>query len=202
MFFVLSAPVLADEYEIGPWRLGMSREEVSSFDAFGPYTAVEATGGIETENGTFEGNRRNVSFVFAEETLDFIQVWNYEGQVADVAKQRVLEIFDLFHDRFGGAEVENIEVAGQSRLDRGAMSAVLDKIIGTARELAADLRNEEGVEMTIMFDMIPASQPDGSRLHSMWGYSSRFDTFYVFLFQDPVDAPARRVEANVTTEEP
>ena len=201
MLIALTGSAIADEYDVGPWRLGMTRDAVSSFDDFGPYTAVEATGGLETQNGVFEGNQRNISFVFAGDALDFIQVWNYEGKDADTAKQRVLEVFDLFNDRFGGAAVENINVSGPNGFDRGAMNAVLDKIIGTARELAADIGSKEDVEITMMFDMVPANQPDGSRLHSVWGYSSRFDSFYVFLFQDPTDAPIRRVEANVVTEE-
>ncbi len=38
-----------------PWRLGMSRAEVTGFSQFGPYDAVPVTGGLETRNAVVNG---------------------------------------------------------------------------------------------------------------------------------------------------
>lgn len=184
-------------FELGPWRLGMSREQVQSFAQFGPYVPVEVTGGLETFNAMFQGQKANASFVFAADGLQHIQLWKYEGKDVSQAQSSVVDIFRLFSSQFGGAEVENVNVSGEKGLTEGALNAVLAKVLGTARDLAAEAREKQKRSVTFMFDMKPLSQPTGSRLHSQWGYSSKHDMFYVFLFQDRPDAPLRRVEANV-----
>ena len=199
--YVASGEVaFSQQFEIGPWRLGMNVTEVTSFEEYGPYVPVESTGGVETANGVFEGNARHVSFVFENSALSYIQVWNYEGSDSEVAIARVLETFDLFEERFGGAELPGIDVSGDQGLDRGAMEALLGRILGTAQELAEQTRREQNANIVVLFDMKPLEQPEASRLHALWGYSGGLNTFYVFLFQDRLDAPERGVPANVSLE--
>jgi hypothetical protein len=65
----------------GPWKLGMSREEVQAVKKHEPYRPVRLTGGIETPNGIFDGEKRNVAFVFdSNGAVNKIQVWVYEGR--------------------------------------------------------------------------------------------------------------------------
>jgi hypothetical protein len=65
----------------GPWKLGMSFQEVQSVKEHGPYQRVQMTGGIETRNGIFDGEKRNVAFVFdSNGAVNKIQVWAYEGR--------------------------------------------------------------------------------------------------------------------------
>lgn len=65
----------------GPWKLGMSRQEVQAVKEYGPYRPVSVTGGIETPTGIFDGEKRNVAFVFdANGAVNKIQIWAYEGQ--------------------------------------------------------------------------------------------------------------------------
>ena len=65
----------------GPWKLGMSRQEVQAVKEYGPYRPVSVTGGIETPAGIFDGEKRNVAFVFdANGAVNKIQIWAYEGQ--------------------------------------------------------------------------------------------------------------------------
>ncbi|MEO8127860.1 MAG: hypothetical protein ABI822_12250 [Bryobacteraceae bacterium] len=63
-----------DSRALGPWKLGMTRDEVKAVKDNGPYKPVRLTGGIETANGIFDGERRNVAFVFGENgTVNKIQ---------------------------------------------------------------------------------------------------------------------------------
>lgn len=190
----------AEPFALGPWRLGMSEEEVRAFSEYGPYTRVSATGGLETQNATFNEQKKGVSFVFDDSGLRYIQLWNYEGSDYESAKRAVLELFDLFSEQYGGAEVVGVTADGQSALSRGAMEAVLARVLGTAKELGQKAAEEENAALILFFDMKPMQQPDGSRLHSQWGYNSRHDTFYVFLYQDRPDAPERQIPSTIRLE--
>jgi hypothetical protein len=205
LLLMVSQAAAADAAEpllIGPWRLNMTPQEVQSFSEFGPYEVVRATGGLETANGQFLGARTNVSFVFDARGVEFIQVWKYEGKEEAAAQAAVLDIFRLFADKYGGARVDNVEFDGPAGLNEEAMKALLGRVIGTARAMSAEIRQKHKVGVTVMFDMMPNKQPADTRLHSTWGYSGKFDTFYVFLFQDRVDAEPRRVKANVQVDDP
>jgi hypothetical protein len=198
LFFCLSAS--AAEFEVGPWRLGMSREEVQSFQEYGPYQIVVVTGGLETHNAVLDGRQKNVSFVFDDDGLAYIQVWEYEGSDYESAKTAVLEVFEFFLDRYGGAEIPGIEVSGAAGLDRRVMEVVLCRVLGPAREIGRKTAEEQSAAMILLFDMKPKEQPEQSRVHSQFGYHARFDTFYVMVFQDRHEAPKRRVPSNVRLE--
>jgi len=200
MLSLFSLPALAAEFTLGPWRLGMSRQEVQSFAEHGPYEDVAVTGGLETHNANLDGRKTNVSFVFDDGGLRYIQVWGYEGADYVSAKNAVLDVFDLFIEDYGGVEVPGVTVSGPAGLDRDAMEVLLDRVLGTAKEIGEKTANDQKAAMLLFFDMKPKRQPEGSRLHSQWGYHSRFDTFYVFLYQDREDAPERRVTSNVQLE--
>jgi hypothetical protein len=196
--FYLSAT--AAEFDVGPWRLGMSREEVESFAEYGPYEPVAVTGGLETRNALLGGREKNVSFVFDDQGVAYIQVWEYEGPDYESAKRAVLEVFDSFVATYGGVEIPGIDVSGPAGLDREVMEIVLSRVLGTAKELGQKTAKEQKAAMVLFFDMKPKEQPEHSRLHSQWGYHARFDTFYVLVYQDRTDAPERSVPSNVRLE--
>jgi hypothetical protein len=189
-------PATPGPFPIGPWRLGMTREQVAAFADYGPYAPVAVTGGLETANGPFPAKRTNTSFVFDDAGLQYVQVWRYEGKDAQAAQAAVLDLYRLFAARFGGATVGNVRVEGREGIDEQALTVLLGRVLGTAQQLTGDWR-KQGMDAMLMFDMAPRAQPSDSRLHSQWGYSSRFDTFYVFLYQDRRDAPARQVAHNI-----
>jgi hypothetical protein len=59
----------------------MSRQEVQAVKNTSPTRPVTLTGGIETPNGIFDGEKRNVAFVFdSNGAVNKIQVWVYEGR--------------------------------------------------------------------------------------------------------------------------
>ncbi len=200
-----SFPAIADDkplpaYTIGPWHLGMTKDQVTSFADFGSYKPVDATGGIETFNAMIDGKKTNVSFVFDDKSLQYIQVWKYEGNNSADAEQATLDLLDMFNSSFGGADVDNINLDNGAAMTHGGLRIVLDRILGTAHDLGIKERKEQNVAMTILFDMHPRKQPAGSQLDAEFGYVSRYDTFYVFLFQDAPDAPVRRQQATIRTE--
>jgi hypothetical protein len=180
------------QFHIGPWQLGMTREQVAAFTDHGPYLPVAITGGLETPNGIFQGKRTLTSFVFDGSGLLYIQVWNYEGKDFGSAKTAALEIFDLFDASFGGMEPGRLKISTNAPkgVDRGAMSAVMDEFFDK-RHAAAEIARKSKSEMTLTMDMRPRMQPLGSRLFARFVYAGRFDAFYVFLFQDRIDLPPR-----------
>lgn len=188
------------DYTIGPWRLGMTPSEVSSFTSDGPYLPVTITGGLETRRAKLERGRSNVSFVFEADRLAYIQVWYYEGKRYKRASDAALELFDLFAERFGGASVPGITVNDDERLQRADFQALLDRVLGTSAELGNRLANEGKGYGTFRFDLVPARQPPGSKLTGQFAYSTRHNTYYVFLFQDDPRRPDRRVESNIHIE--
>jgi hypothetical protein len=186
------------EYGIGPWRLGMTRDDVRSFEQFGPYQQVQVTGGLETWNAKVEGKTTNVSFFFDDEKLSYIHVWKYEGSDFEAAKQSAVELFDLFAAKFGGAHIKDVNDA--KPLDRKAFIAVVTVALGRSPETFAKLESEQKVASTLNLDVIPERQPASSRLHGKLIYSSRHKIFFVFLFQDVVGAPSRDAEATIQVE--
>jgi len=184
-------------YTIGPWKLGMTREEVKSFLKFGPYTLVAATGGLETAHGTFQDQPANVCFGFDTQGLSYIQVWKYEGKEYASAKSAALDVFRLFRDEFGGAQMNGIHRGDGKPLDAGAVEAVLEKVLGTAHELGKKLASERKVWATFTLDMDPEKQPLDNKLHAQFIYSAQHDTFYIFVFQDRPSARARTAKGNV-----
>jgi hypothetical protein len=186
-------------FSIGPWQPGMSRDAAQAFKDNGPYVAG-ATFDERDASVQFQNSTVPVSLAFEAAGLRSIQVRKYEGNDLTAAKTAVLELFDLFNARFGGANVENVQADGGKPLDRASLGEALDKILGTATIVAARARRKDQALLLITFDMIPARQPAGSRLHSQWGYSAKTGRYYVYLFQDRIDAPLRRARSNVFLE--
>lgn len=85
----------------GPWRFGMKPAEVQAVEAHGPYTPVHSTGGLETKNGPFQGETRNVSFVFGPAGLSHIQIWVYEGNDLEQAVKEFHGAYRHLVETFG-----------------------------------------------------------------------------------------------------
>jgi hypothetical protein len=69
---------------LAPWKFGMSHEQVSAFNAQGPYKSF-LNGDLETYAGQFNGVDRNVQFYFNQSGLWRISVVFYEGSDAHAA---------------------------------------------------------------------------------------------------------------------
>ncbi|MEO6080934.1 MAG: hypothetical protein ABIQ86_14365 [Steroidobacteraceae bacterium] len=191
-----AAPVFAaEDIDIGPWRLGMSKEQVVAITDQGPYTDVAATGGLETKDGKFKGKKANTSFVFAGGTLRSIEVRVYEGKAWDKAKDAALDVFDQFVANYGGASVKDVS----PKVDRKELEKILDRTLGTAGEMNKQYAARARA-MVVTYDMAPLRQPADSRLHCQWIYLGKSDTYSVVVYQDVPGAKSRDAEENIVIE--
>ena len=198
---LFAAQVAADEVAIGPWRLGMSKDQVMAFARYQPYATVAAKHGLETPNGTFLGETRKVTFMFDDGGLSYIKVSEYEGDNFEDAGNGILRVFDFFEKNLGGASVDGVDLKegdATTKLDRSVLKLLIVQTLGTAEDQNEKAKQEKGSTMTMVFDMRPAQQPDGSVLHSQWGFNGRSKTYFVHLFQDRTTNPRRAAESIVS----
>lgn len=183
-----------------PWSLGMSRDQVKAVEAAAPFEPVAVTGGLETRHGVFSGKPATYSFVFDDAGLQYIQLWAYEGKDYLQARQAALDVAALFYRDLGGLNPDLFEGPDGKPFEESLVPMIIDQTLGKAREMAKTLRKKQKAAMVMKFDMAPRRQPEGRRLHCQWIYVSRFDTYYVFLFEDRADAPPRQAEVNIQLE--
>jgi len=74
---------------VGDYRFGMTRQQVRQIPSCTPYLDVPSTTGLECPNFTFEGQKMNVSFIFAGDALRRVQLWYYEGTSEKDAKKAI-----------------------------------------------------------------------------------------------------------------
>ena len=165
-----------------------------AFVRYQPYATVAARHGLETPNGTLLGETRKVTFMFDDGGLSYIQAWEYEGDNFEAAGNGVLRIFDYFEKDLGGATIDGVELKegnATTKLDHAVLKLLIAQTLGTAEERGEQAKRDQGATMTMVFDMRPVQQPDGSVLHSQWGYTSRNKTYFAYLFQDRPTNPKR-----------
>jgi hypothetical protein len=104
------SPVAAAEPGYGPWRLGMSREQVTAVAEGAPYVPVSTTGGIETRNGMFAGSKTTISFVFGERGLRIIQIWAYEGKDTGAAVAALHRVYEHLEKTRGTVQVSGLSM--------------------------------------------------------------------------------------------
>ncbi|WP_279361852.1 hypothetical protein [Xanthomonas sacchari] len=75
---LLSAAFSANAMDFGPWRFGMSAEEIRAVESNGPYREF-SNGDLETYNGDFGGKPQNAQFYLKEGRLWRVAVRAYEG---------------------------------------------------------------------------------------------------------------------------
>jgi hypothetical protein len=113
----------------GPWRLGMSKEEVKAVSEFGPYSEVPSTGGVETTNGLFAERKANISFVFGERGLRIIQIWAYEGREVDEAVNAFFRVYRHLESTRGRVEIPGLQIPAHA--DGGTFSAAVCKVLAS-----------------------------------------------------------------------
>ncbi|UHQ18794.1 hypothetical protein LVB87_11435 [Lysobacter sp. KIS68-7] len=192
-------PAAPKSFPIGPWTLGMSRDQVRAIADQGPYVDVPVTGALETSSADFHGAKTKVSFVFDDAGLQYMQVFAYEGHDVEEAQNAAFRVYRLFADELGGATMNPDVPRDQDQVfTDDMMRVVFASLLGRARIAAGGILDEmPDARLLMHFDMAPTSQPADSRMHAQIGYESAKDTYFVLLFKDRVDAPPRRVKANV-----
>jgi hypothetical protein len=191
LVLVAGSAVAEEDVGIGPWRLGMSREQVLALADPGPYKET-ASGGLETDGAKFKGQKAGAAFSFASTGLSSIRVKVYEGDDWRKAVAAVLDVFDHFKASYGGANAKDLV----DNPDHEGLELILRQTLGTAEQLN-EARKKSGSYMIMTFDMMPLKQPAESRLHCQWIYDGKANRYAVHLYQDLPKAPKREVEDNV-----
>ncbi len=191
---VIGTVVADEDAGLGPWRLGMSKEQIVAFAEQGPY-ADAANGGVETSATKFKGRKTSTSLAFTDAKLSSVVVRLYAGDSWGPARDAVLDVFDQFAKSYGGANVKEIS----DKVQRAELETILDRTLGTAESMNGQYA-KKGKSMTARYDMVPLKQPAESRLHCQWSYIGKTNTYAVYLYQDLPGAPTRDAADNIEIE--
>lgn len=167
----------------GPWRLGMTPDEVRAVEEQGPYTSVQATGGLETANGDFMGRPANVSFVFGPAGLHHIQVWAYEGQDLAAAEDAFFAAYRHLSERFGDLRADGRSVPAGLSWDQ-----VLELVPASFRDTseARDLREMkpgETLQAGIRkLHLHPRAEVEGAQVYASLLHSPQLGLYWVFVY--------------------
>ena len=185
---LVAGSVFADEdVGLGPWRLGMSKEQVAAIADGVPYKDI--ADGLETQGGKFQSRKVAVALTFGGSGLATVKLKLYEGNDWNRATNAVLDAYDYFKANYGGANVK--EVADNP--PRKELDEVLRQTLGTAEDFNK-IQAKRGSYNIMTFDMKPLKQPAESRLHCQWIYDGKANSFTVYLYQDLPNAPSRDAE--------
>lgn len=164
------------------WRFGMSPDEVSAVREQGPYQKVPSTGGLETRNGRFSGERSTISFVFGPEGLYHIQIWAYEGQSFDDAAAAFERSYHYLVREFGAVYSD-----GQrwpSDLDSKAIRELIPDSFQSSEsdgfgELQGNGRVEANIERLHLHPAVPIA---GAQVYASFLHSSSLGLYWVFVY--------------------
>ncbi len=171
LLLLLWTSVQAQSSMLYPWKFGMTKTEVTSFEKYGPYKDVQVTGGAETFNAIFDGKKTNVSFLFDDKGLKRIQVWIYEGGSKEDAMKAWSSLYKFMNRSFGTIEVPDIKLDPTG----GPLPPDILAIAATAN-----------AGITGKTQMAPIKMPPEANVFaSLFGREIQGSTyFYLFLFYD------------------
>jgi len=209
MLMGVTAPAMAGESDspadcrIGPWQLGMTREQVASIADSGPYRTDTSDANAEYANALLDGHEAHVRLAFENNKLASVEASKYEGSDLSAAKIAALEVFDLFTAKLGGAQLPPMKLNDQAAFNRAGMAVFVDQMLGRSPKAFEDMdadakkKGKKGIVATFVFDMVPVNQPPDCRLHSQLFYSSARGQYGVHLFEDLPGSKSRQVKANI-----
>jgi hypothetical protein len=167
----------------GPWTFGMTPAEVEAVSQYGPYTKVQSTGGLETANGDFGGQKTPISFVFRPAGLYQIQIWLYTGSSFDEAVAALHRAYLDLGRSFGALGSTGGALAAD--LDPKQLAAKIGPDFADPKEsLLPRLRAGGTVQVsTITFRIAPISLPTAGRdVHADLIRSPELGSYYVFEY--------------------
>jgi hypothetical protein len=88
---------------VGPFRFGMTRDDVTRVRDCHPYSPVAITGGLECPHYRFDDREMNISLLFGGEGLRRIQLWYYEGESNVEAREAIGRVVGFLQRTTGGA---------------------------------------------------------------------------------------------------
>jgi len=101
------ATFYAQAQDVGPWKFGMSADEIRSFTDFSPYKEF-SNGDVETYEGVFAGAKRNFQFYLSGGKLRRIAILMYEGYELDKATAAWRGTYAALSAQFGAIETPKL----------------------------------------------------------------------------------------------
>ena len=193
-----SAAVAQDVDGYGPWRFGMSKDDVQAVDKFGPYTPVASTEGLETKNGPFMGESRNVSFVFGLGGLSQVQIWLYEGKSYDDAVKAFYQAYKHLVENFGPVHQDGnpwpADLTAEAFAERIPQEY---RRASSAENFVEDLklRGSAQVEITRLH-LHPQKPVRGADVFGSLLHGPKLGTYWVFLYYKVPERPVNQVLAD------
>src|SRR5262245_2809192 len=121
---LVSQASAADKVGYGPWRFGMTRDEVRSSQAHGPYYTFR-NNDHGTQGGDFEGYRVPISFGFRDDRLWKILILLYQDGDYESAVAALERAFRHIERTFGATEVPALGLGPRSLSDAINMASSL-----------------------------------------------------------------------------
>lgn len=153
---------------LAPWQFGMTKEQVASFKEFGPYKTF-SNGDLETYNGEFDHEKRNVQFFFNVSGLNRIEINMYEGQASAEAGRAIERVAEYYRRACGEIKASGFDLPAGEDAHKIAESAI------------AALDTKAKVQV------IPVNQPADLRTFSSFRRNEILGRVYysVVLYLDP-----------------
>ena len=169
----------------GPWTFGMRNFEVANARQFGPYLPVTSTGGLETRNGEFDGETTNVSFVFDDDGLRYVQIWAYEGSEIDDMMRALHRVYAHMSERYGEL------MFGSEKVDPGLNLEELAALtpdsflqpLSPVTDEQMRMMDQRSVQQSVRrIELEPIWQPEGARIVGQVNRIEAFGGAHVMLY--------------------
>ncbi|HEV8577671.1 MAG TPA: hypothetical protein VGX68_01205 [Thermoanaerobaculia bacterium] len=182
---VASLAAAQDVDGYGPWRFGMSKDEVQAVEKFGPYTPVASTDGLETKHGPFMGENRNVSFVFGLGGLSQIQIWLYEGRSYDEAIKEFYRAYQHLVENFGPVHQDGnpwpADLTAEAFAER--IPQEYRQASSSAEGLVDELKAKGPAQVDVSkLHLHPQKPVQGAEIYGSLLHSQKLGTYWVFLY--------------------
>ncbi len=193
-----SAAAAAQEVDgYGPWRFGMSKADVQAVEKLGPYTPVGSTDGLETKNGPFMGENRNVSFVFGLGGLSHIQVWVYEGSDYDEAVKQLYRAYEHLAENYGPVHQDGNPWPADLTVETLVSRIPPEYRPSSSLEsFMKELQSQGTAKVdTLKLHLYPQKPVKGADVYASFLHSPRLGFYWVFLYYKVPAQPVRQVSA-------
>jgi hypothetical protein len=185
--FVFSSPALAVDFQLPDYVLGKAKTELS------PEVLAKPSVNLFSADAKIE-------LQWTEDKLAAVQLTYYQGTDYEVLKQKASLLLQQLSSQFGAIGWVSPEADSSATQTLEQQLGLLDQVMKTAPETAANYKQSHLANSTLVLDFQPTPQPDNSRLHLQISYSSFASEYSMVMFIDDPKAEARTAVAIVNLE--